>query len=66
MVVANTVGIIAGRLGQPVHVIQYLVKTRKIEPALRAGNAWIFDDLAVAKIERELEIMKNRRVAQTA
>src|SRR5262245_58897155 len=43
-----TVGEIARRLGQPVHRVEYVIRSRHIRPASRAGNCRVFaeDDVA--------------------
>ncbi len=65
MVMGNTVGVIAGRLGKPVHTIQYVIKSRNIQPAFTAGCARVFDEKGVAAIDREIKaIQRSRRVLQ--
>ncbi len=51
---APTVGEIARRLGEPLHRVQYVIRSRNIKPAVRAGNLRIFSDPDVRYIESEL------------
>lgn len=51
---ALTVGAISARLKKPLHKINYVIKTRNIEPYLRAGNLRIFSEADVQHIESEL------------
>ena len=58
--VMATVGEIAHRLGQPVHRIEYLIRSRRIKPAARAGNARIFSESDVERIAREVAGLRRR------
>jgi hypothetical protein len=58
-----TVGEIARRLGEPVHRIEYLIRTRKVEPQGWAGNARVFSDQAVEQIASELQRIDSARAA---
>jgi DNA-binding transcriptional MerR regulator len=49
-----TVGVIAERLGVPIHRVAYLVRSRNLQPTARAGRLRVFDDAAVELIRREL------------
>ena len=47
----HTVGLIAEKIGVPVHRVEYVLRTRNIKPAFRAGGLRIFtpeqaDDIA--------------------
>ena len=53
-VVQPTVGEIARRLGQPIHRIEYVIRSRSIEPSCMAGNARVFTDTDVDRIASEL------------
>jgi hypothetical protein len=53
--VALTIGAIAHALGEPVHRIQYAIKTRGIEPEAMAGNLRIF---APETVERVADILR--------
>lgn len=54
-----TVGEIARRLGQPVHRIEYIILSRKIQPAGWAGHSRVFVDSDLSRIASEL-----RRIAE--
>jgi hypothetical protein len=56
---ANTVGVIAQRLGAPVHRVRYVIDTRHIRPVAIAGAARVFSDADVQHIASEL-----RRIAE--
>jgi hypothetical protein len=56
-----TVGVIAERLGQPVHRIEYVIRSRNIEPVGRAGNARVFSEADVEHIASELERIASDR-----
>jgi hypothetical protein len=61
---ALTIGAIARELGEPIHRIQYAVKTRGIEPESVAGNLRIFPPGTVeyvAEILREIDRQATRR-----
>ena len=49
-----TVGEIGRRLDEPVWRIEYLINSRNIQPAGRAGNARVFNEADVAYIAAEL------------
>ena len=49
-----TVGQIAQLLRQPVHRIAYIINTRRIDEAARAGRLRVFDLEAVGQIRSEL------------
>jgi DNA-binding transcriptional MerR regulator len=53
-----TVGEIARRLGVPVHRVVYVIESRGIRPAGRAGTARIFSEADVAYIASELRRIK--------
>ena len=53
-VVQPTVGEIARRLEQPLHRIEYVIRSREIQPAGLAGNARVFSDADVERIAHEL------------
>ncbi|NLS92036.1 MAG: MerR family transcriptional regulator [Planctomycetaceae bacterium] len=50
-----TVGEISRRTGQPVHRIEYVIRSRDIRPAGRAGNLRVFTEADVNRIASELE-----------
>ena len=45
-----TVGEIARRLGEPIHRIEYVIRSRDIQPSCRAGNVRVFSDADVELI----------------
>ena len=49
-----TVGTLARRYGEPLHRVEYVVKTRGIRPCGRAGNARVFSEEDAARIGDEL------------
>ena len=50
----NTTGVIATRLGFPLHRVDYVIKMRGIEHTGKAGTARVYSDEQVELIEREL------------
>ena len=57
----NTVGVLAEKLGQPIHRIQYLLRTRPhIQPAALAGRSRLYSEKAVAQLRYELNAMDAR------
>ncbi|MCU0918697.1 MAG: hypothetical protein MUC88_29690 [Planctomycetes bacterium] len=51
---APTVGEIARRLGEPVHRVEYVIRSREIQPLSLAGNARVFAEGDVDRICSEL------------
>ena len=50
-----TPGVIASQLGEPLHRVLYVLRTRpRISPAARAGVIRLYDSDAVSAVEREL------------
>lgn len=57
-----TTGVIAHELGEPLHRILHVLKTRKeIYPAARAGTLRLYDRAAVARVRHEINAMDARR-----
>ena len=52
--VVPTVGQIARRLNEPLHRIEYVIRTRNIRPVSRAGNLRVFSEADVTYIASEL------------
>jgi hypothetical protein len=55
---ATTVGVIARALNEPIHRVQYAIKTRGLEPETVAGNIRVFAPETVeivADILREID-----------
>jgi len=51
---APTVGEIARRIGCPIHRVEYLIRSRRLKPREKAGNARVFSDEDVRFIEAEI------------
>ena len=49
-----TIGVIARRLNEPVHRIEYVIRSRNITPAATAGNARVFTEADVSLIASEI------------
>jgi hypothetical protein len=58
-----TVGEIARRLEQEVHRIEYIVRSRKIQPANWAGHARVFREADLSRIASELRRIDGDRNA---
>jgi DNA-binding transcriptional MerR regulator len=61
---ALTVGEIARLTNEPIHRIEYLIRSRNIQPVQRAGNLRVFsaDDLAILKKEiKQINLRKGER-----
>jgi DNA-binding transcriptional MerR regulator len=56
-----TVGAIARRLGESVHRIEYMIRSRSIRPTSRAGHVRIFSEADVARIAVELQLIDIRQ-----
>ena len=56
-----TIGEIARRLNAPTHRIEYVIRSRGIEPAATAGNARVFTEADVAHIASELHQIESDR-----
>jgi DNA-binding transcriptional MerR regulator len=52
---ALTVGELARRIGCPVHKVEYLLRSRNIKPAFRAGNARVFSETTLEFLRSEIE-----------
>jgi hypothetical protein len=59
--IAPTVGVIARRLGEPLHRIEYVIRSRRLQPAGRAGNLRVFSESDIVFIAGELRRMDARR-----
>jgi hypothetical protein len=58
-----TVGEIARRLGHSIHRIEYVIRSRHIRPAFRAGNCRVFVEEDVERIAATLEEINTRKGA---
>lgn len=61
---ASTVGEIARRLGEPLHRIEYVIRTRGLKPVSRAGHAGIYSEGDVQYIACELRRIDEERGVQ--
>ncbi len=60
----RTPGVIARELGEPLHRVQYILRTRPfIAPSARAGRFRLYDKQAVAMIRHALNAMDAKRGA---
>ena len=60
----RTPGVIARELGEPLHRVQYILRTRSfIAPSARAGRLRLYDRAAVAMIRHALNAMDARKGA---
>lgn len=60
-----TPGVIARQLGEPLHRVTYLLRTRShIRPAARAGRLRLFDHAAVACLRHEVNSIDARSLAR--
>ena len=57
---ALTVGEIARRLDRPIHRIEYLIRSRNIQPIQRAGNLRVFSEKDLELIAGEIRRMEGR------
>ena len=63
----RTPGVIAKELGQPLHRVLYVLRTRQhIRPAARAGTLRLYDAEVVQEIGRELEAIASKRKQEGA
>lgn len=60
------VGEIAHRLGEALHRIEYVIRSRNIQPASRAGHVRIFAEADVAHIADELRLIDARQQDEDA
>lgn len=51
---ALTIGEIARRIGEPAHRVQYIIRTRGINPTQRAGRLRIFSESDLPYIQAEI------------
>lgn len=61
----RTPGVLAADLGEPLHRVQYVLRTRShIRPTASAGGLRLYDRDAVAQIRHELNAIDARRAAK--
>lgn len=56
-----TVGEIARRLCKPLHRVEYVIRARSIQPSGMAGNARVFAEEDVERIDSELQRIERER-----
>lgn len=57
-----TAGVIAEQLGEPLHRVTNVLRTRKhIRPSARVGTLRVYDRQAVAQVRHELNAIDARR-----
>jgi hypothetical protein len=56
-----TVGEIARRLDEPVHRIEYILRTRNIRPTGIAGNSRVYAEEDVERVAPELQCIDARK-----
>lgn len=56
-----TIGVLAERLHVPIHRVEYLVRSRDIQPKERAGHLRVFDEKAVETLRQEIQAGNQRR-----
>ena len=58
----NTVGLLAEKLGQPVHRVEYVIRTRShINHVAVAGRTRLFDDGAARQLRHEFNAIDARK-----
>jgi hypothetical protein len=57
----STVGVIARQMGEPIHRIEYIIRTRNIRPTRIVGRYRVFDEAAVNLIVAELRRIDQRK-----
>jgi hypothetical protein len=63
---ARTIGRIARELNEPIHRVDYAIRTRGIEPEFTAGHLRVFSEDAaerIAEILLEIDSHRSRRAA---
>ena len=58
---ALTIGEIARRLGHPPHRVEYVIDSRGIRPASRAGHIRVFTEADLSRIASELRRIDEER-----
>ena len=56
-----TIGEIARRLGEPIHRVAYVIRSRNIAPAATAGNSRVFTEADVSHIAGEIRHINAER-----
>ena len=62
LVKLRTIGVLATELGEPLHRVEYILRTRRhIRPAARAGILRLYDREALAMVRHELNAINALR-----
>lgn len=61
---ALTIGDLAEACNCPIHRVEYLLRSRKIEPVMRAGNYRVYASEVVDTLKGELEKIEQRRAVR--
>lgn len=61
-----TVGVISRRLDQPIHRIEYVIRSRGIQPQGIAGNARVYTEASVDLIAAELRRIDSARAGEVS
>lgn len=61
-----SIGAIVVATREPLHRVQYVIKTRRIKPVCRGGMAWLYDEAGVAAIRKALTDTKRRQLSDQA
>jgi hypothetical protein len=56
-----TVGAIARRLGQPMHRVEYVLRSRRLRPTGKAGNCRVFAEEDVQRVQSALAAIDRRK-----
>lgn len=56
-----TAGTMAERLGVPIHKVQYILRTRQIEPAGKAGVLRVYSEEQLAEVAANLDAISARQ-----
>ncbi|MFG0243211.1 MAG: hypothetical protein ACF8R9_10550 [Phycisphaerales bacterium JB054] len=56
-----TIGVIAQRVKQPLHRVEYFLRSNAVRPIGRAGNARVFDEGVVEQVRAALSPTDSKR-----
>ena len=62
--VALSVGEIARRIGCPIHRVEYVIRSRALQPKERAGNVRVFSEADISLITGEIRRIDARNSAR--
>ena len=57
----NSLGDVASQLEVPVHRVEYVIRTRRIRPLIRAGGRKLYSDATVQRIASEIQRIDEER-----